>query len=817
MARWVAGASPGLDLHRLDCREDFAALLGAAPGNDDALERGLGERHPDGRFKFDGYCWVDRARVSFAVDYAYALESGGRKRPNWRERLVCPKCGLNNRQRAMIHVACVGLGLHRETKLYLTEQVSAVYRCLAARFPRIVGSEFLGPTASPGSIDRRGVRHEDLTRLTFADGSVDAVLTFDVLEHVPDYRAALAECFRVLAPGGVLLLTAPFLADSDATRVRATLGADGSLRHHLPPQFHGDPVQPDRGVLCYQEFGWDLLERLRESGFIEAAAIALRSPALGYLGGWQIAFAAWKSPAERGATTTSFDRETLLQSPQAGEYAWHAITVDDRIPRVSTEHFDAIDRALGVHGMPKRGVRLLEVGAYRHFTGYVAAQRWSAEATLTDIASRSLQAGREAAHAAGFAAKPRLVVADFHDLPFGDCQYDVAFVASTIHHTRSPERVLREMFRVLRPGGLLLLENEPCSRLACFHRFASNRPERFTALERFLEEQGLLRTVASPFPGSRAEEVFGMVENDRIPVQLFHDELSAGGEILEWRLQTDGLIGEFEKSLLALPGSGETLARSVREHLLAAIEPARNRLGETDRLLHRRLPDAEEVGTLAERIASALASMPRRGSAREMAIAALFGAALKAVARKAGPREARTSIGPRFRRAMRCVDGVWEEADAQHGIAALLGAPRLPDVYRPENTAALAPFFPTSEWRRELEQHGGASLLNLDADASVHLDTAEEGVFLLRFFAAVAEDLPFAVSLLADDHPLERQVMALSESRLMRGWVPAGTRRVRIALRTLDGRPVHRAGAIRVGVAQFLPAPGVRGIQARES
>jgi SAM-dependent methyltransferase len=51
----------------------------------------------------------------------------------------------------------------------------------------------------------------DLTRLGLADGSVDTAVCISVLEHVDDLPTALAELRRVVAPGGVLLLTVPFL------------------------------------------------------------------------------------------------------------------------------------------------------------------------------------------------------------------------------------------------------------------------------------------------------------------------------------------------------------------------------------------------------------------------------------------------------------------------------------------------------------------------------------------------------------------------------------------------------------------------------
>jgi SAM-dependent methyltransferase len=51
----------------------------------------------------------------------------------------------------------------------------------------------------------------DVQALPFRDGAFDAVKATEVLEHVPDVGRALAECRRVLRPGGHLVITAPFL------------------------------------------------------------------------------------------------------------------------------------------------------------------------------------------------------------------------------------------------------------------------------------------------------------------------------------------------------------------------------------------------------------------------------------------------------------------------------------------------------------------------------------------------------------------------------------------------------------------------------
>lgn len=48
-------------------------------------------------------------------------------------------------------------------------------------------------------------------RLPFADESCDGVILQAVLEHVVDENDTLAECFRVLRPGGQLLVEIPFI------------------------------------------------------------------------------------------------------------------------------------------------------------------------------------------------------------------------------------------------------------------------------------------------------------------------------------------------------------------------------------------------------------------------------------------------------------------------------------------------------------------------------------------------------------------------------------------------------------------------------
>jgi SAM-dependent methyltransferase len=62
---------------------------------------------------------------------------------------------------------------------------------VAARYPRV-----------------RAVRG-NLVCLPVADGAVDVVVNLQVIEHLWDQAAFLAECLRVLRPGGLLVVTTP--------------------------------------------------------------------------------------------------------------------------------------------------------------------------------------------------------------------------------------------------------------------------------------------------------------------------------------------------------------------------------------------------------------------------------------------------------------------------------------------------------------------------------------------------------------------------------------------------------------------------------
>ncbi|MHB8882984.1 MAG: class I SAM-dependent methyltransferase, partial [Thermodesulfovibrionales bacterium] len=202
-------------------------------------------------FTYNGYCYVCKTPVDFIVDFNYAYNVDGVLMPNLRERLVCPVCHLNNRMRAVVHVFDLECHLksNRDSRIYITEQTTALYKVFKRSFSSVCGSECLGSSVDYGACNSNGIRNENLTRLSFASNKFDFILSFDVLEHIPNYKKALTECYRCIKSGGALFLTVPFVRTSEKNIVRAHLSQTGEIVHLLPPEYHGDPINSD-GCLC---------------------------------------------------------------------------------------------------------------------------------------------------------------------------------------------------------------------------------------------------------------------------------------------------------------------------------------------------------------------------------------------------------------------------------------------------------------------------------------------------------------------------------------------------------------------------------------
>jgi SAM-dependent methyltransferase len=75
-----------------------------------------------------------------------------------------------------------------------------------------------------------------------------------------------------------------------------------------------------------------------------------------------------------------------------------------------------------------------------------------------DIAESILGTARRATAAAG--VEPELVRANLEQLPLGDAEFDLVISIQVLEHLLDPAAAVRELARVLKPGGVLLLSTD---------------------------------------------------------------------------------------------------------------------------------------------------------------------------------------------------------------------------------------------------------------------------------------------------------------------------------------------------------------------
>lgn len=108
----------------------------------------------------------------------------------------------------------------------------------------------------------------DIHRMPFDDNRFDVVVHSDTLEHVRNPVRALAECRRVMRPGGWLCYTAPVVVG------RLTRGRAG-----LEKSFHGSSENRSDDFLVHTEFGADMWTTVLEAGFKAVTINAVAFPA----------------------------------------------------------------------------------------------------------------------------------------------------------------------------------------------------------------------------------------------------------------------------------------------------------------------------------------------------------------------------------------------------------------------------------------------------------------------------------------------------------------------------------------------------------
>lgn len=231
-------------------------------------------------FYYYGNCKVCNSPQPFIVDYQSAEMEEGRKTLNWRERLVCPNCGCNSRQRFIIHKIFDSYISGMNIVMY--ECKTNVFKKVQREIPEVKGFEYPGESYMNRKIVKE-IPCEDIYNLSFADEEIDFLIANDVFETAYNYRQAFQEAYRVLKPGGKLLFTVPFDGNSDTITRRAEHSEHG-LVYIQDKWYHKNPIEGAKPLLVYQIFGWDILKDLKECGFSDAYGKVYYDLKAGYMG-----------------------------------------------------------------------------------------------------------------------------------------------------------------------------------------------------------------------------------------------------------------------------------------------------------------------------------------------------------------------------------------------------------------------------------------------------------------------------------------------------------------------------------------------------
>ena len=235
------------------------------------------------------YCVVGQCNVcGKAVRFFY------QEKELWRESLNCENCRTTSRYRSITRgilravtelsgqeaqsLAALPRSSTKRLSVYDT-QAPFYYDPCAYPLPDLLTAtgwidvqlSQYKPNKPMGKILAQGITNQNLECLTFADESLDIVITSDVMEHVRLDDRAHREIHRVLRLGGIYIFTVPHnrASDETLTRVQVTDPDDSSKDVYLlEPEYHGDTNSDEAGgVLSYRVYGRDVEKFLAKIGF----------------------------------------------------------------------------------------------------------------------------------------------------------------------------------------------------------------------------------------------------------------------------------------------------------------------------------------------------------------------------------------------------------------------------------------------------------------------------------------------------------------------------------------------------------------------
>ncbi|MBI4892521.1 MAG: class I SAM-dependent methyltransferase [Acidobacteria bacterium] len=157
----------------------------------------------------------------------------------------------------------------------------------------------------------------------------------------------------------------------------------------------------------------------------------------------------------------------------------------------------------------------LEVGANAGHTSYLLANDFESDGFALDLSADALRHGQFLRTAWDLKRAPLLTAGDATRLPFRDNSLAFVMTFQTLSQFQDMETVIREVHRVLAPGGVYYFAEEPVRRKLSLRLYRAPYPERMKTWEKRLYDNGLLDFIAMDVIGAHQEESFGIRQNHR--------------------------------------------------------------------------------------------------------------------------------------------------------------------------------------------------------------------------------------------------------------------------------------------------------------
>lgn len=348
----------------------------------------------------------------------------------------------------------------KDLAIYESESTGPIHNILINSNNYIFSEYFKDIT--PGTINKQGIRCEDLQNLSFQDNIFDLVITQDVFEHIGEPGKAFSEIRRVLKPNGYHIFTVPH-HEGRKTLKRAIL-KDGGDEFLQPPIYHPDALNTS-GALVYTDFGEDVVGFVNSIGF-DTEIIALHK----WYNEYEIPYV---DNIESYKIYQNYNNtDNILKYFKYNSVVFRSKKVESR-----TRWCKMLEWT-GERYLPFIDPKL--IGAeihYEHLHRYAFATRFAKQKIVIDLASGegygSFMLSKEAKkvigveidktaveHASAMYLKDDLefIQGSILDVPIvGEKIFDVAVCFEAMEHVQDHKKLLSEVKRLLKDDGILII------------------------------------------------------------------------------------------------------------------------------------------------------------------------------------------------------------------------------------------------------------------------------------------------------------------------------------------------------------------------